>query len=77
MCLTCHKCQGLGIPYVIAVADPSARTLLTKELIYTQITRAKKECVLIGTSESIRYATTKTNAKVKKTWLTELIKNED
>lgn len=73
--ITTHKSQGIGIPYVIAVADPSARTLLSKELLYTQITRAKKECLLIGTTESIRYATTKTSTRTKKTWLTELIKN--
>ena len=38
------------------MATPSSLDPLTKELIYTGITRAKKICVLIGTSKALAYA---------------------
>ena len=70
---TCHKLQGMGIPYVIAVVDPSAYTLLTNEALYTEITRAKKGCVLVGPTRSIRMAVRKSSVAHKQTWLKEIL----
>lgn len=70
---TCHKLQGMGVPYVIAVVDPSAYTLLTNEALYTEITRAKKGCVLIGPTRSIRMAVRKSSVAHKQTWLKEIL----
>ena len=70
---TCHKLQGMGVPYVIAVVDPSAYTLLTNEALYTEITRAKKGCVLIGPTRSIRTAVRKSSVAHKQTWLKEIL----
>lgn len=74
---TTHKLQGSGIPFVIAVVDPGAYTLLTNEALYTQITRAKKWCSLIGPVANIRRAVTTTYVRTKKTWLADLIRNND
>lgn len=71
--ITCHKMQGSGIKFVIYVCDPSAYSLLSKEHLYTGITRAKKLCVVIGRAYTIRFATSTTRVKVKHTWLTELL----
>lgn len=70
---TCHKLQGMGVPYVIAVVDPSAYTLLTNEALYTEITRAKKGCVLVGPTRSIRMAVRKSSVAHKQTWLKEIL----
>ena len=52
----------------------SAYTLLSKEWIYTAITRARKYCVLCGQISAIKKATSISRVKVKQTWLTELLR---
>ena len=71
--ITCHKMQGSGVPYVIYICDPSAYTLLSKEHLYTGITRAKKLCIVIGRAYTINFATSTTRVKTKQTWLKELL----
>lgn len=66
---TCHKCQGSQAPYVIVVLDKGAYTLLTREWLYTALTRAKKYCILVGQPEAINLACRTSNIKVKQTWL--------
>lgn len=53
---TVHKSQGCEFPVVIFVVPHSPRILLTRNLLYTAITRAKKECILIGSKDSIEHA---------------------
>ncbi|MFF3146763.1 AAA family ATPase [Streptomyces sp. NPDC057927] len=45
--ITIHKSQGLGIPTVLMTFDFGAFTLLSKQLIYTGMTRASKQLVMI------------------------------
>ena len=73
--ITTHKAQGSGIPYVIAICDPSAVTLISKEMLYTQITRAKKYCCLVGTTKSIRQSVGITRVRAKQTWLSEILRS--
>lgn len=73
---TCHKLQGVGVPYVIGIVDPGAYSLLTNEALYTEITRAKKYCTLIGSPRTIRMAVKKSSVKAKQTWLAELLQEE-
>ena len=55
--LTVHKSQGSEYGQVLLVLPPSGGTrLLTKEMVYTGITRAKKVVVLCGTKEVLRFA---------------------
>jgi exodeoxyribonuclease V alpha subunit len=55
--LTVHKSQGSEYGNVLVVLPPTGgRRLLTKELIYTAITRAKSLAVLCGAKESLRFA---------------------
>ncbi len=74
--ITTHSAQGSGFPYVVCICDPSAYTLNTKELLYTQITRAKKHCTLIGRPAIISSSIKKTNVKTKQTWLTGLLQRD-
>jgi len=46
--ISVHKSQGSEIPVVIFVCHRSHAGMLTRPLIYTAITRARKMCVLVG-----------------------------
>lgn len=68
---TCHRYQGSQAPYVIIALDNSAFPLLTREWLYTALTRARKYCVLVGQPDAINLATRTSNIKIKQTWLRE------
>lgn len=71
--LTCHKMQGSSSPYIIVGIDMGAYTLLSKEWLYTSLTRAKKYCSLVGQISAIRKAATISRVTVKQTWLKEFL----
>lgn len=73
--ITCHSAQGSGFPYVIAVCDNGSYALLSKEWLYTAMTRCKKFCTLIGQPSAIRRACSITGIKYKQTWLKRMITN--
>lgn len=55
--LTVHKSQGSEYANVMVVIPPTGgRRLLTKELVYTAITRAKSLAVISATTEALRFA---------------------
>jgi len=70
---TCHKIQGMGIKYVIAGLDYSHYKLLTKEMVYTMLTRAKEYCVLCAENKALRYATKQTSVSTKQTHLKNML----
>ncbi len=67
--MTVHKEQGDQADYVIFGLDFNAYSLLSKELVYTGITRAKKKCYLICETNTLRFATGKSSVRVKQTHL--------
>jgi exodeoxyribonuclease V alpha subunit len=72
-CITTHKIQGSSAPYIICGLDYSHYSLLTKELVYTMLTRAKKYCILCAENEALRYAVKNSNIKKKQTFLCDLL----
>ncbi|MBI2804750.1 MAG: exodeoxyribonuclease V subunit alpha [Planctomycetes bacterium] len=55
--LTVHKSQGSEYANVLVVVPPRAgKRLLTKELVYTAITRAKTSAILCGTKDVLKFA---------------------
>ena len=54
--ITCHKSQGSTIPYTICCIDYSHYVMLSRQLFYTLITRAKKRCVLITETKAMNRA---------------------
>lgn len=54
--MTIHKAQGSEADAVTVVLPPAQSPLLTRELLYTAITRARAHVRLIGTEQSVRQA---------------------
>ena len=54
--LTIHKSQGSQATEVTVLMPPVDSRLLTRELLYTAVTRAREKVRLIGTADQIRAA---------------------
>lgn len=54
--VTIHKSQGSEFPIVVMPVTMKHFVMLQRNLIYTGITRAKKICVLVGTTKALAYA---------------------
>lgn len=78
--ITCHKMQGASAKIIIGVIDFSTPPkMLTKELLYTMITRAEKIAIIVGQNRAIAKAINTSGISDKKTFLQELLimKEED
>jgi len=73
--LTCHKSQGSGFKDVIFGLDYSNYMLLSRQLIYTGITRAIESCVVVCELDAWRYGIRK-NRGDRKTFLREMFEKE-
>ncbi len=51
--MTIHKSQGSEFPHVIVSLPPSTSRVLTRELIYTAVTRAKSRLTIIASEEAV------------------------
>ena len=51
--ITVHKSQGSEYPVVIIPAFSAPRMLMTRNLLYTAVTRARRMVIMVGRSESI------------------------
>lgn len=71
--VTTHSFQGSQSPYVVVGLDMSAYMLLSREMLYTALTRSKKYCVLVGQINAVKKATSISRVSVKQTWLKELL----
>ena len=72
--ITCHKMQGASAKVIIGVLDFSTPPkMLTKELLYTMITRAEKIGVIVGQNRAIAKAIENSGISDKKTFLQELL----
>ena len=52
---TVHKMQGSEHPVVVIIAHSSHQHMLNKNLLYTAITRASKQVVILGNLRGIEY----------------------
>ena len=55
-CITCHKSQGSEFQYVIMPLLMSQRRMLTRQLLYTTITRAMGTFIAVGQPEALELA---------------------
>ncbi|MBA2523156.1 MAG: ATP-binding domain-containing protein [Solirubrobacterales bacterium] len=62
-CTSVHKAQGFEVPAVIVCLHSShAPRLVSRNLLYTAVTRAQKLCVLAGDERALRRALANTDA---------------
>lgn len=67
--ITIHKSQGSEFDVVIIVAPQAAPMLLTRNLLYTAITRAKKLLVIVGSKNTIDFMIQNVDSKKRNTGL--------
>lgn len=68
------NCQGSQFKKVIVGLDSSSYVMLSKELLYTAITRASKKCYLCGENSSVKQACSTSKVLLKNTFLKEILK---
>lgn len=61
--MTIHKSQGSEFRRVIVTLPPAPSPILTRELLYTAVTRAKEHVTLVATEASLRAAITRPVAR--------------
>lgn len=74
--VTVHKCQGSEFKHVIFGVDFSSYSLLTRQMIYTAITRASKHCYVIAQTSALRYAINQNSVNKKQTMLQDFLYEE-
>lgn len=74
--LSCHKLQGSEANYIIVGFDMASRVLLTKEWLYTAITRAKKHCIIAAQDRALSFCISTSNISTKQTFLKEMLIDE-
>lgn len=68
--ITVHKAQGSEFDVVIMVIAPSAPMLLTRNLLYTGMTRAKKILIIVGSKNVLEFMIQNADNKKRNTGLT-------
>ena len=67
--ITVHKAQGSEFDVVIMVVTQSSPMLLTRNLLYTGLTRAKKLLILIGNDNVVKFMIQNADTKIRNTGL--------
>lgn len=72
-CITCHKIEGSQCKNVIIGLDFSSYVLLTRQWVYTAISRTVSKCVLIAQTSALRYALHQDGVSIKVTHLQSIL----
>ncbi|BAZ33870.1 recombinase D (plasmid) [Cylindrospermum sp. NIES-4074] len=72
-CITCHKSQGSEFPYVIFPLLMSNYRMLTRQLLYTTMTRAQGTFIAIGQPEALKIAVATDKPSIRFTGLMTLL----
>ena len=68
-CMTIHKAQGSEFDVVIMIIPQAAPMLLTRNLLYTGLTRAKKLLIVVGNDKIVDYMIKNIDSKKRNTGL--------
>lgn len=71
--LSCHKIQGSSFKYPICVLDSSHYVMLSREWLYTAMTRSSLYCTVVAENKALRQAINTTSVQNKQTFLRDLI----
>lgn len=72
---TIHKAQGSEFDVVIMIVPQTSPMLLTRNLLYTGLTRAKKMLIIIGPDNVINYMINNADTKIRNSGLEYKIRN--
>jgi exodeoxyribonuclease V alpha subunit len=61
--MTIHKSQGSQFATAAVVLPPPSSPILTRQLLYTAVTRAEERLVVVGTEEAVRAAVARPAAR--------------
>jgi exodeoxyribonuclease V alpha subunit len=71
--ISIHKSQGSQAPAVVVVLSRAHQVMLTRNLLYTAVTRAERVCVVVGDRVAMRTALGRRDAHRRHTRLAELV----
>jgi exodeoxyribonuclease V alpha subunit len=74
--LTVHRAQGSEFPWVVCVVHSTHSHMLTRQLLYTAVTRAKKGVVIVGDKKGLRHALSERKPATRNTGLIERMRGE-
>lgn len=70
-----HKCQGSSARAVIVLIDPMHGFMLSRNLLYVAVTRARERLVVVGDADTIRRGVRVEENMRRDTWLKEMLDN--
>lgn len=71
--ISIHKSQGSQSPAIVVALSSQHEIMLTRNLLYTAVTRSERVCVLVGEERALRYALSRGDARARYTRLADLI----
>lgn len=74
--ITVHKSQGSQFPAVLMLVPTAHRRMLTRQLVYTGLTRASEIAVLVGHPSALASATKNTRGAERRTQLQDFLSGE-
>jgi exodeoxyribonuclease V alpha subunit len=69
--ISVHKAQGCEVPVVVTICHRSHARMLTRPLVYTAVTRAKRACVVIGERSALEMAVRRDDSGARHSGLAE------
>lgn len=73
--ITTHKCQGSSFDAVHIILPDSAPNMLTRRLLYTAVTRARKKVTIYSVNHSMAYAITNQAERARTSILADRVKS--
>lgn len=72
-CVSIHKSQGSSAKIVVVLIDKSHDFFLSRNLLYTAITRARDGLIIVGDIDAIKQGLNVVSNEIRNTWLKELL----
>ena len=72
--ISVHKAQGCEVPVVVSICHRSHQRMLSRPLVYTAITRARRACVVIGEQAALATAVARDDSGARFSGLAERLR---
>lgn len=71
--MSIHKCQGSSAKAVIVLIDPMHGFMISRNLMYVAVTRARERLVVVGNASTIAEGVAREENTQRNTWLKEML----